>query len=132
MLARRRLSLKLGVSVYSFDNPSSKMKLLIMTPSLLHTLLHSHPQLPKSVWYIVCSVTLSALNRPEEIATVFRVAVGIDEDDAPAEEHRVKDVLTHDGQLRIARRIREALIKSAAVLGVPKVRLVWWARSLLC
>jgi hypothetical protein len=77
-------------------------------------------------------VTLSALNRPDEIATVFRVAVGIHASDALAQEHREENVLTHDEQLAIARRIREALIKSAAVLGVPKVGLVLLrTRSLL-
>jgi hypothetical protein len=59
-------------------------------------------------------VTLSALNLPHEIPHIFRNAVGI-------EEEANGSKLQHEEQLRIARRMREGLVKSAAVVGLPKV-----------
>lgn len=92
----------------------------IITPSLVHSL-KSNPQLPKHTWYIVSSVTLSALNRPDEIPAVFRDAIACGASAAPTQLDRDDEVVGLKEQLRIARRMREALVKSAAVIGVPRV-----------
>ncbi len=83
----------------------------IITPALLASL-RNHPSLPGHIWYCVAAATLSQLNRPDEIPTVYRHALHSGPGDtAPS----------HDEKLRISRRIREALIKTAAVGGVPRV-----------
>ncbi|KAL8670926.1 MAG: hypothetical protein Q9168_004558 [Polycauliona sp. 1 TL-2023] len=81
-----------------------------MARSSVATLLSSirlTPNLPPHSWYIISSVTLSVLNRPHEIPHVLQHALE-------------KDVDSTHTQLDIARRIREALIKSAAIGGLPK------------
>jgi hypothetical protein len=57
---------------------------------------------------------LSALNRPDEIPKVFNDAIGID---GGANGFK----LQYEEQLTVARRMREGLVKSAAVVGLPKV-----------
>lgn len=69
--------------------------------------LQSNKSLPKDTWYFIAAATLCILNRPDDVASVFKRAVD--------------DSTDRDEQLRIARRIREALIKSSAVGGLPKV-----------
>jgi hypothetical protein len=86
----------------------------IITPPLLASI-RGHPQLPKHSWYFIAGVTLSVINRPDEIPKVFKFAiehgVGPTENIKPA----------HPEQLQIARKLREGLIKSAAIVGLPKV-----------
>ncbi|KAL9640911.1 MAG: hypothetical protein Q9204_000504 [Flavoplaca sp. TL-2023a] len=65
------------------------------------------PHLPPESWYIVSSVTLSMLNKPDEVQHVFKYALE-------------KDGGNTQKQLDIARRTREALVKSAAIGGLPK------------
>ncbi|KAI9776945.1 MAG: hypothetical protein M1839_009187 [Geoglossum umbratile] len=77
----------------------------LLTPALMHSL-RTHASLPKHTWYFIAGVTLSMLNRPDEVGNAFRCAVDGLED--------------HDEQLRVVRRMREALVKSAAVGGLPK------------
>jgi hypothetical protein len=62
-------------------------------------------------------VTLSCLNRPDEIGKVWEWAVenGAD-DNAGAKMAELE-------QLKTVRRVREGLVKSAAVVGLPKVGL---------
>ena len=67
-----------------------------------------NPNLPTQSWYLIAGVTLSALNRPEEIQSVFKHAI---EQDGGSTET----------QMQIARRMREALIKAAPIGGLPKV-----------
>lgn len=85
----------------------------IITPALLSSL-RSTPRLPQHCWYYITGITLSALNRPDEIPHVLSWTLenGISPSDnrAPAESE----------QLKVARRMREGLVKSAAVLGLPK------------
>lgn len=96
----------------------------IITPSLLSRV-RSHPQLPKHTWYIVSSVTLSCLNRPDEIPKILRSAVEEDEDGSLAKlgesNGNVVGGMVHEDRLRIARRMREGLVKSSAICGLPKV-----------
>ncbi|KAI9806626.1 MAG: hypothetical protein M1825_006083 [Sarcosagium campestre] len=80
---------------------------LIATPSLLATL-RTHPLLPSQSWYLIASVTLSSLNRPDEIPPVLHHALA----HAPPGEQTPR--------LAIARRIREALVKSVPIGGLPK------------
>lgn len=86
-----------------------------LTPRLLDTL-RSQPAMPGDMWYAVVATTLCVLNRPEEIQAVYRHAVAADPGagTAPA-------VADHARQLRIARRLREALLKTSAIGGLPKV-----------
>ena len=89
----------------------------IITPGLLDTL-RSQENLPGDVWYIVVAATLCILNRPEEVQTVYKHAVAQDHSGqgrnglSPADPE----------QLRIVRRLREALLKTSAIGGMPKVR----------
>jgi hypothetical protein len=85
----------------------------LITPALL-TSIRTHPNLPSQTWYFITGVTLSVLNRPEEIPKVFEHAIA-----HPDRSSGVKD--EHADQLRIARRMREALIKVAVIGGLPKV-----------
>lgn len=86
----------------------------IITPSLISSI-RRHPYLPRNTWYFIAATTLSILNRPDEIQKVYTHAIahGGDYFDVTPSE---------DEQRSISRRIREALIKSSAVSGVPKVR----------
>lgn len=80
----------------------------IITPELLDTL-RGDPNLPDDVWYLVVATALCILNRPEEIQTIYTYVV------APTNQEN------EDEQLRIARRLREALLKTSAIGGMPKV-----------
>lgn len=86
----------------------------VITPSLLASI-RGNPQLPKHAWYFIAGVTLSAINRPDEIPKIFKFAlehgVGPFENTKPA----------HAEQLQIVRKLREGLIKSGAVVGIPKI-----------
>ena len=82
-----------------------------MSQSALSTLLASirvTPHLPAQSWYIVAAATFSSLNRPEQIPHVFEYA--LDKDSQGSQEL----------QLQIARRMREALVKTAPIGGLPK------------
>ncbi|KAF2142033.1 uncharacterized protein K452DRAFT_287230 [Aplosporella prunicola CBS 121167] len=108
----------------------------ILTPALVHSI-RSQPHLPRHVWYYVTGVTLSALNRPDEVPKVLAYALengaeaptttSAPTPTAAPERHERSATTTTAAvaedaaeQLRIARRMREGLVKSAAVLGVPK------------
>lgn len=93
----------------------------LLTPDLLDTL-RSHKHLPDDVWYIVVATTLAILNRPEEIQTVYRHAVAPQANNKNNGGVALTLALTDDDeQLRIARRMREALLKTSAIGGLPKV-----------
>ena len=84
----------------------------IITPSLLSAI-RNQPHLLKNTWYIVSGVTLSALNRPDEIPSIFRHAIAKGGDSVDSQPDQVE-------QLAIARQMREALVKSAAICGLPR------------
>ncbi|KAK5018259.1 hypothetical protein LTR39_001083 [Cryomyces antarcticus] len=46
----------------------------ILTPTLLSSI-RTHPQLPQHSWYFIAGVTLSVINRPDEIPNVFNHAL---------------------------------------------------------
>ncbi|KAI9727594.1 MAG: hypothetical protein M1834_008033 [Cirrosporium novae-zelandiae] len=85
----------------------------ILTPALLHAI-RTNPSLPQHTWYFIASVTLSALNLPHELPSILSHALahgaGASDGTKPSLEE----------QHAIARRMREALVKSAAVTGLPK------------
>lgn len=85
----------------------------IVTPALLSAV-REHPNLPRHCWYFIMATTLSILNRPDELPKLFAHAI---ESGPDAKEARPSS----DDELKIARRFREALIKAAAVGGLPKV-----------
>lgn len=74
----------------------------------------TNPHLPPHVWYIIAAATLATLNCPDEIPKVYEHALGIT-------QTQTFSPLGHDEQLNISRRLRESLIKTSAVGGVPKV-----------
>ncbi len=85
----------------------------IISPALLSSI-RSCPHLPYHSWYVITGVTLSVLNRPDEIPIVFKYAIergGGSSDTKPE----------HDERLEIARKMREALVKTAPIGGLPKV-----------
>jgi len=87
----------------------------LLTPALLSSL-RTHPRLPRNSWYFITAVTLSILNRPDSIPHVFRYV--LERGVGPGEENPLGE---EDG-LHVVRRMRESLIKSSAVVGLPKVR----------
>lgn len=89
----------------------------IITPSLL-TSIRRHPNLPRNTWYFVAATALSILNRPDEIHKVYKHAI----ENGPS---HIDIVPSLDEQLRITRRMREALVKAAAIGGLPKVCHPW-------
>ncbi|KAK7612317.1 AhpD-like protein [Phyllosticta paracitricarpa] len=89
----------------------------ILTPAIVQTL-QTQPHLARH-WYYVAGVTLSALNRPDEVPNLLISALG--KDSTSQSENANCSELSLEEQLYIIRRLREGLIKSAAVVGVPKV-----------
>lgn len=99
---------------------------MIATPDLLDAL-RREPGLPDDVWYIVAATALCVLNLPEQVPAVYQHAVqrhgggsssnglpngtGGHPAQVPDEDHE---------QRRIARRLREALLKASAIGGMPK------------
>jgi len=84
----------------------------VVTKSFVDSLRKSFPQaegLPASQnpWYLVAAVGFSASNRPEAVAQIFT--------------HAIQDVQEHDERLKIARKIRDGLLKSAMISGFPRV-----------
>ncbi|EFX01450.1 putative carboxymuconolactone decarboxylase [Grosmannia clavigera kw1407] len=79
-------------------------KMAIMTPEFLEAIA-SQRDLPKYTWYFIASTVLCVLNRPQEIQRVYLYAI----------EHA-----SNEEQLHVSRRMRDALIKTAAVGGMPK------------
>lgn len=87
----------------------------IITPSLLSSI-RRHPNLPKNTWYFIAATTLSILNRPDEIHKVYKHAI----DNGPG---HIDIAASPDEQLGITRRMRESLVKAAAIGGLPKVNI---------
>ncbi len=84
----------------------------IITPALLSTI-RTYPHLSHHTWYFKAATTLSILNRPDDIKTVYKHAIGHGlgaADCTPAQEE----------QLKISRRMREALAKAGVIGGLPK------------
>lgn len=96
------------------STPQTRNMQPILTPTLLHSF-RSHPRLPKNAWYYVTGVTLSALNRPDEVPAILTYALETGSNTASSNR------ISADEQLYIARRMREGLLKSAAIVGMPKV-----------
>ena len=84
----------------------------IISPELLEYM-RTHPELPEHVWYFVAATTLTAINLPGEIPIVYKHALEC----GPRQDSN-RD---YDEELKITRRMREALLKTSAVGGVPKV-----------
>ncbi len=93
-----------------------------MEPSSLPTILTSdlinsireHPILAPHTWYIIAATILTVLNRPAEVSRIYEHAITFGSGSTVSGTE-------HEEQLTILRRMREALIKTSAVVGVPKV-----------
>ncbi|KAH8652485.1 AhpD-like protein [Xylariales sp. PMI_506] len=84
----------------------------VITPALLSTLRH-YPNLPHHTWYLIAATTLTILNRPDEIRKVYTYAI--------EKECRGAELKSSmEEELRISRRMREALVKTSAIGGLPK------------
>ncbi|KAK4179100.1 hypothetical protein QBC36DRAFT_365161 [Triangularia setosa] len=88
----------------------------IITPAFLSSI-RSRPNLPIKTWYFIAATTLSQLNRPDEIQKVYLYALSQRWSGNEAAEDVVP---SFDEKRDISRRMREALVKAAAVTGVPK------------
>ncbi|CAD6592504.1 MAG: hypothetical protein ASARMPREDX12_006159 [Alectoria sarmentosa] len=86
--------------------------LTVITPALLSSV-REQPHLPRHAWYFLTGATLSVLNMPHEIPTVFKHAI---EKGAGSCDTKPG----HEEQLEIARKMREALVKAAPIGGLPK------------
>ncbi|KAH0613065.1 uncharacterized protein H6S33_009445 [Morchella sextelata] len=95
---------------------------------------HHNPALPRHTFYFLASVAFSALNRPDEIPRVWRYALENVAIPGSAEEDYVRRELAAGGAgkrgeeeeeegresaLVIHRKIREALLKSVVICGLP-------------
>ena len=85
----------------------------LFTPPLLSSL-RLHPTLPPSTWYIISSVLLSSLNRPDEIPLV--VSHAFTHPNPPS-----KKPPSDTEKRQIADRIREGILKATVITGMPKV-----------
>lgn len=102
---------------------------MIATPDLLDAL-RRQPGLPDDVWYVVAATALCVLNLPEQVPAVYRHAVqrhgsrsssSSSNGSLPNGTGPPAQVPDHDDvQRRIARRLREALLKASAIGGMPK------------
>ena len=98
----------------------------LLTPPFL-TSLRTQPHLPRHTWYFVAGVTLSALNLPQELPALFRYALehcdgaSVQTSGGVVGEEKVRAKGEMEERLYVARRMRDALVKSAAIVGLPKV-----------
>jgi hypothetical protein len=84
----------------------------ILTSDLMNSI-REHPELSHT-WYLIAAATLTILNRPDEIPKIYEHAITFGPRSTVSSPK-------HEAQLTILRRMREALIKTSAVGGVPKV-----------
>ncbi len=89
------------------------------------------PSLPRHTWYFIATVTLSIINRPEEIKNVFEPALLQSASSAFSsvrDGDQVEGLKEKGGDkedaLMVARKTRDALVKSIPVGGLPKVSYV--------
>lgn len=85
----------------------------ILTSDLMNSI-REHPTLAPHTWYIIAATTLTILNRPDEVPRIYEHAITFG-------SGSIVSGTEHEEQLTILRRMREALIKRGAVVGVPKV-----------
>ncbi|VVT44642.1 uncharacterized protein SAPINGB_P000484 [Magnusiomyces paraingens] len=77
----------------------------ILTPARLQTLSTSFPLLSTN-WYYLAAATFSICNVPEEVPVIF--------------EYMLQKVDTDKEKFEMVQRIREAILKSSALGGLPK------------
>ena len=107
----------INVSHFKDKTCASQMKPSNFPPILTADLMNSireHPTLAPHTWYIIAATTLTTLNRPDEVARIYEHAITFGSKSTVSGTE-------HEEQLTILRRMREALIKTSAVVGVPKV-----------
>ena len=88
------------------------MASIIATPALLSSI-RTIPNLPNNVYYILAGATLSTLNLTQEIPGVLRFALERGSD-------YMDSTPSYDEKLKMARKMREAIIKLAPIAGLPK------------
>lgn len=106
--------------------------LLPIATSCFLSSLYKNRSLPKHTFYFIASVVLSVINRPEEIPRIWEyavdnVAIPGSSSGAYVESELRETRATsceNDGResaLKIHRKIREAILKSSPICGLPKV-----------
>lgn len=85
----------------------------VLTADLMDSL-RVEPGLPPHTYYIIAATTLTILNRPDEVPRIYEHALN-------SGPNSIDSKSGHEEQLTILQRMREALIKTTAVGGVPKV-----------
>ncbi|CUS07054.1 unnamed protein product [Tuber aestivum] len=99
----------------------------IATSPLLKSL-HHHPNLPIHTFYFVAAVAFSVINRPQEIPRIWEYAVEEaaipgSETEGYVERELIGNIIQNgerESALTIHRKLREAILKSAAIGGLPK------------
>ena len=89
----------------------------ICTQHLLHSL-RWQSKLPHHAWYLVAGVTLSGLNRPDELGPVLQHA--LEHGPGPERSSTAPSCPRPFEQLSIVRKLREALVRASAIHGLPK------------
>ena len=71
-------------------------------------------------WYIVAAMAFTSCNRPEVVPLVFKY---VHTELLQAQKRYSQDeTKAYQEQLRLARRVRETLLKGALLCGAPRVR----------
>ena len=98
----------------------------LATPEFLSSLKATYPPetpgSPPHLWAIVAAVAFGASNVPEAVPAVFTYAL----QDLIRSQHASgisKDV-AHEEQLLLARKIREAILQSGLLSGMPRVSVI--------
>ncbi|KXJ92839.1 hypothetical protein Micbo1qcDRAFT_160670, partial [Microdochium bolleyi] len=89
-----------------------KHALPVVSPAFLGRLIENHG-LCRETWYLVASSTLAVLNRPQDVQVVYTYAL------ANLETGHERPA-TREEKLRVSRRVREALVKTSVIAGLPK------------
>ena len=90
----------------------------VLTDKVL-SLLRSSSLSPQD-WSYTTAVTLSALNVPHAIPSIYHAALADTKISSTKDEHVPDSHVDSTSQLDISRRVREALTKSVAITGLPK------------
>lgn len=89
----------------------------ILTNSLLNSI-RATPHLPPASYYLLTATALSTLNLPHLIPDVYKHA--LEHGNSPPSRTNGQALVKPSEQLSITRRIRESLVKSSAIIGLPK------------
>ena len=98
----------------------------LATPEFLSSLKATYPpetpNSPPHLWAIVAAVAFGASNVPEAVPAVFTYAL---QDLIRSQQATgISGDTAHEAQLLLARKIREAILQSGLLSGMPRVRVI--------